>query len=174
MKPVVDVKAEPKTSTVPIGNLKTQHISIKGSLKISSASEETSGVNMASMPKNNFHFDELKMVWKQLAFSMKDKGLETIYIALIKRDPKVLNNFEIHYECDNQIQIDIIQSNLSEIIEFIRQKLQNYSIQLFFEVIEKQEENAKLLTGKDKFNVLAKKNANLYSLQKTFNLDIDY
>lgn len=143
-------------------------------MKASTSSEEQNGANLSEMPKKTFHFDELKMVWKQLAFSMKDKGLETVYFALTKRDPKILNNFEIHHECDNQIQIDIIQSNLSEIIEFVRLKLQNYSIQLFFEVIEKQEENAKLLTGKDKFNVLAKKNANLYSLQKTFNLDIDY
>jgi hypothetical protein len=104
---------------------------------------------------------------------MKEKGLENLFFALNKRDPKIINDTDVYHECDNQVQIDIIQTNLSEIIEFIREALKNYSIQLHFQVIESQEENTKLLSGKDKFLALSKKNANLFSLQKTFNLDID-
>jgi DNA polymerase-3 subunit gamma/tau len=113
------------------------------------------------------------MTWKQLAFMMKDKGQENIYFALNKRDPKIFNELEIHHECDNQIQIEIIQSHMSEILEFMREKLENYALKIFFTVIENQKEKTKLLTGKDKFLALSKKNANLFSLQKTFNLDID-
>jgi DNA polymerase III subunit gamma/tau len=113
------------------------------------------------------------MVWKQLAFKMKEKGQENVYFALNKRNPKLFYDIEIHHECDNQIQIEIIQSHMSEILEFIREKLENYTVKIFFSLIENQEENLKLLTGKDKFLALSKKNANLFSLQKTFNLDID-
>jgi PIN domain nuclease of toxin-antitoxin system len=120
-----------------------------------------------------FSYDQVKMVWKQLAFKMKEKGQENVYFALNKRDPKLFNDIEIHHECDNQIQIEIIQSQMSEILEFIRKELENYSVKIFFSLIENQEENLKLLTGKDKFLALSKKNANLFSLQKTFNLDID-
>lgn len=123
--------------------------------------------------QNPFTFDQLKMIWKQLAFYMKEKGLENVYFALNKRDPKLFNDINVHFECDNQVQIDIIQTNITEIVEFIRKGLKNYSIQLQFKVNSNPEENVRLLTSKDKFLALTNKNPNLFSLQKTFNLDID-
>jgi hypothetical protein len=167
------VKVEPQKTTVPLGNLNTQHLSIKQIQQKSSETQTESDTNFNNRVHENFSLDQLKMAWKQLAFKMKEKGLENLFFALNKRDPKIINDTDVYHECDNQVQIDIIQTNLSEITEFIREALKNYSIQLHFQVIESQEENTKLLSGKDKFLALSKKNANLFSLQKTFNLDID-
>jgi hypothetical protein len=164
---------EPQKTTVPLGNLNTQHVSIKQILKKSTEVQTESDTNYSNREQLSFSLDQLKMVWKQLAFKMKEKGLENLFFTLNKRDPRIVNDIEIYHDCDNQVQIDIIQTNLSEITEFIREGLKNYSVQLNFQVIESQEENTKLLSGKDKFLALSKKNANLFSLQKTFNLDID-
>jgi hypothetical protein len=56
----------------------------------------------------------------------------------------------------------------------LRESLRNWSIKVSFSITESEEENIQLQTGKDKFNALARKNPNLYTLQKTFNLDIEY
>jgi hypothetical protein len=80
----------------------------------------------------------------------------------------------IHHELDNQILVDLMHLKKAEMLGFLRQKLQNWSIQLDFSVIENQEENVRDLNGKDRFELLAKKNSNLYSLQKMFNLDVEY
>jgi DNA polymerase-3 subunit gamma/tau len=157
-----------------MGNLNTQNVSINQILKKNQEKTEEKGSIYVDRPEKPFSFDQVKMIWKQLAFKMKENGMDTVYFALSKRNPQVFNEIEIHHECDNQIQIDIIQNNITDILDFVRDKLQNYTVSVVFKVIENQEENNKLLTGKDKFNVLSKKNANLFSLQKTFNLDIDY
>lgn len=136
--------------------------------------ESDLSIDYSERPKTPFTIDQVKMIWKQYAFQMKDIGADTIYYALTKRDPKIINENEIHQNFDNQVQIDMIQHHLSDFIEFIRNKLNNWSVQLFFDINTQQEEDIRLLTGKDKFDALAKKNVNLYSFQKTFNLDIDY
>lgn len=105
---------------------------------------------------------------------MKNEGNDTIYLAMVKRDPKVTSDFVILHEVDNQVQIDYIQTHISELIDYLRENLKNWAIQISFSINESIEENIQLQTGKDKFNALARKNVNLYTLQKTFNLDIEY
>lgn len=131
--------------------------------------------DFSNRPTTAFNIDQVKMVWKQFAFKMKDAGMDTIYYALTKRDPKIYNEIEIHQDVDNQVQVDIINSQMSEMQDFVREKLNNWSVQLFFDVnSEVEEKDVRLLTGKDRFEALAKKNSNLHSFLKTFNLDIDY
>lgn len=167
-------KPEPKTVVTPTGNLQTQHVSIKQILTHSREKQEQGPADYSNRPATHFQLDQVKMVWKQFAFKMKENGMETIYHALSKRDPILKEGHLIHQEFDNQIQIDIIHSHLSDMLEFVREKLNNWTVNIQFSVADQENESKKLLTGKDKFNELAKKNSNLYSLQKTFNLDIDY
>lgn len=165
---------QPKTLSNTTGTLETQHFSIKQFLTQSKESKDKAPIDYGNRPATPYTHDDLKVVWKQLAFKMKEDGLETVYLALSKRDPVIDGPNAIHQEFDNQIQIDILQNNLSDAIEFIRTKLNNWSVQVRFTVSDQEDEDKKLLTGKDKFEELAKKNSNLYSLQKTFNLDVDY
>ena len=173
-KPIPQVKSEPQTLREPVGNLKTQHLSIKQMLNQSEENQQTSGSEYRDRPKSPFTLDQVKMIWKQYAFKMKEEGFDTIYYALTKRDPKIYNETEIHQEFDNQVQVDTLQANITDMLDFVREKLNNWTLTLFFDVNTHQEENTRLLTGKDKFEALAKKNANLHSFLKTFNLDIDY
>ncbi|MCE3294768.1 MAG: hypothetical protein K0R65_482 [Crocinitomicaceae bacterium] len=138
--------------------------------------EQNQGViqDYSNRPQTPFTLDQVKMVWKQYAFKMKDEGFDTIYYALTKRDPKIYNENEIHQDCDNQVQVSNLQEKLSDMSDFVREKLNNWSVTLHFDISTQQEENTRYLTGKDKFDALAKKNANLHSFLKTFNLDIDF
>ena len=167
-------KPEAKTVSSPSGNLQTQHVSINQILNSSREKLEQTPTDYSNRPNAAFTLDQVKMVWKQFAFKMKDSGMETVYLALSKRDPIIRDQVSIHQEFDNQIQIDIIQGQLSEMLEFVRESLKNWSLTIQFTVGEQENQSKKLLNGKDKFDELAKKNSNLYSLQKTFNLDIDY
>jgi chromosomal replication initiation ATPase DnaA len=125
-------------------------------------------------PQTPFSSDELKIIWKKFAYKMKNEGNDTMYLAMIKRDPKIGSNFQLIHEVDNQVQIDYIQTHLSDLIDFLRESLKNWLISINFSISENQEESLKHQTGKDKFNALARKNPNLHTFQKTFNLDIEY
>lgn len=173
-RPPVQIKAEPQTLKQPVGNLKTQHLSIKQMLHQSEEQTQGATSDYSDRPRTPFTLDQVKMIWKQYAFKMKEEGFDTIYYALTKRDPKIYNENEIHQDFDNQVQVDTIQAQVSDMLDFVREKLNNWSVSVHFDVSTQQEENTRLLTGKDKFEALAKKNANLHSFLKTFNLDIDY
>lgn len=134
--------------------------------------------DISNRPQKPFSLDELKMYWRQFAFNIKKEelpGADTMSLAMTKRDPKMPGATHIHQEFDNQIQLDMMtQSFSTQLLEFLRNKLQNWAITIEFSLTEAQEENIKHLTGRDRFEVLAKKNTNLLTLQKTFNLDVEY
>ena len=105
---------------------------------------------------------------------MKDEGHDTIYLAMVKRDPKLQGSSIINHEVDNQVQIDYIKIHHFELIDYLRNGLSNWGIEINFSINDTPNENIKHQTGKEKFNALARKNPNLHTLQKTFNLDIEY
>lgn len=130
--------------------------------------------NMENLPANEFTFDQIKMLWRQYAHAAKEKGLETMYHALIKRDPKLKDEHTFLLEVDNQVQIDYINPHLADMMNFIRKNIKNFHFAV--EIILTKEEMAevKLLNGKDRFNALSKSNPNLVTLKNVFNLDIEY
>ncbi|MFM7466375.1 MAG: hypothetical protein ACKO2O_00565 [Crocinitomicaceae bacterium] len=114
------------------------------------------------------------MYWKQFAYLLKDNGMETFHHALIKRDPLVINDEHYAIVVDNQIQVDYIQPLLGDFISFLREKVNNFSLEVKLQISDKPDEEVKYLTGKDKFAAMARKNPNLHVLKSLFNLDIDF
>lgn len=173
-KTILPFKKEVKTLSAPTGSFQSNTISIKQMMEKKDEVTEAEKEDLSNRPQQPFSMDELKMYWRQFAFVLKGEGNESLVSALTKRDPKLPAPNQIHHELDNQILVDLIHLKKTEMLGFLRQKLQNWSIQLDFSVIENQEENVRDLNGKDRFELLAKKNSNLYSLQKMFNLDVEY
>jgi DNA polymerase-3 subunit gamma/tau len=167
-------KPRPIKVTKASRKIKTSNLSIK---KLIEKKEEIAAqgiVDSNSMPQDSYSIDDLKMYWRRFAFEMKSKGKETFYNAMIKRDPKHQEINEFALLVDNQIQIDYIKPQLSELVDYMRTELNNYQIEIKIELTNKPEEQLKFQTGKDKFAALARKNPNLHALKSTFNLDIEY
>ncbi len=158
----------------PTGTLNTTNLSIKKMLQPIEGKLESNGINAANLPRNSFHFDDVKMHWRRFANEMKTQGKETFYNAMIKRDPKVMDDVHLTLEVDNQVQVDYINAELENLITYLRNALQNFDVSLKVQITQNQEEETKFLTGKDKFSVLSRKYPNLHSLKTTFNLDVDY
>jgi hypothetical protein len=173
-KKVLMKKEPPRVMTSPSGQVRTGDISIKKMLQKTEEINEKKGFDINNLPKNEFSIDDLKMAWRRFAFEMKEKRKETIYNALIKRDPKQVSDHEYVLVVDNQVQIDYIKPFLGELIDYIRDEVKNYLIDLKMEVSKNQEAEVKFQTGKEKFASLARKNPNLHTLKDKFNLDIEY
>ena len=172
-QPSYSFKKEVKKLQTPTGQLQSTLISIK-ELTLPKDEDSSRNESIENKPQSPFSSDELNMIWKKFAFKMKKEGNDTMYLAMIKRDPKIGGNFQLIHEVDNQVQIDYIQTHLSDLIDCLRESLKNWKISINFSISENQEESLKHKTGKDKFNALARKNPNLHTFQKTFNLDIEY
>lgn len=169
-KPTVVV--EQKTLSTPTGNVAHSHISIKKVLEDQKKQGEL--VPEKELPRDFVVFEQFKMYWKQFAYQLKDNGMETFHHALIKRDPLVINDELYAIVVDNQVQVDYIQPLLGDFISFLRDKVNNFSIEVKLQISDNPDEEVKYLTGKDKFAAMARKNPNLHVLKSLFNLDIDY
>lgn len=149
------------------------NVSIKKLLEKKEEEEATHSLR-EDLPKESYSFDQIKMLWRRYAFVLKERGLETFYNALIKRDPIDSGEHVYLMELDNQIQIDYINPHLSEMVDYLRKEVRNYLIRIDLKLSENPEEEVKFLTGKDKFAALARKNPNLHTLKNLFNLDIEF
>lgn len=135
---------------------------------------QTQGTYIGNQPKEDYNFDQIKMLWRRFAFEMKERGMETFYNAMIKREPIREENDKFKMLLDNQIQHDYITTHLQDMNDYFRKELKNYNVQISLEINDKPEEETKYLTGKDKFQALARKNPNLHTLKNMFNLDVEY
>ena len=135
---------------------------------------QTQGTYIGNQPKEDYNFDQIKMLWRRFAFEMKERGMETFYNAMIKREPIREENDKFKMLLDNQIQHDYITTHLQDMNDYFRKELKNYNVQISLEINDKPEEETKYLTGKDKFQALDRKNPNLHTLKNMFNLDVEY
>ena len=162
-KPVIKSVKNPK--------IHSDHLSIKSILE--KEREEKNKIDTV-LPREKVDIQKTIILWRQYAFRAKDKGMETFYNALIKRDPLFESNEKIKIMVDNQIQIDYIKTHVHELITFLREHLKNHFIDIQIELVENPDEEVKFLNGKDKFEALANKNPKLITLKNLFNLDIEY
>jgi hypothetical protein len=168
------LKTPPKVMQAPSGQLNTSNLSIKKMMEKKEEEAEESSYDISNMPRSSFVYDDLKMAWRKFAYKMKNEGKETFYNAMIKREPKRIEEEIYLLEVDNQVQIDYIQPHLSDLLDHVRKELKNYHVALQIEITKNPDEEVKFQTGKDKFASLARKNPNLHTLKNTFNLDIEY
>ncbi|NVK65757.1 MAG: hypothetical protein HWE22_14280 [Flavobacteriales bacterium] len=174
LKKVFD-KPEPKVLSAPSGNKRySSSISINKMMAPKDDGEDGASIDFSNMPMNDYHFDDLKMAWRRYAHILKEQGEKTFYNALIKRDPIPKPDDVFLMQVDNQVQIDSIRPRLSEILGYLRKELRNYNINIKLEITNNPDEEVKFQTGKDRFAALARKNPNLHTLKKTFNLDIEF
>jgi hypothetical protein len=165
---------EQKMATVPTGQLNTSTLSIKNLIQKKEEIAEMHSKSPENLPMNDYSFDQVKMLWRRFAFEVKERGMETFYNAMIKREPNRKEQDSYIMDVDNQIQVDYITPHLQEINQFFRKELKNYAFTISIEQTGNPEEEIKFLTGKDKFAAMARKNPNIHTLKTLFNLDIEY
>lgn len=171
-KPKIELKPEPKVVNKPTGQLRGSTLSIKKMLSPEHAVENT--VDISNLPFESYGIDDIKMEWRRYAHEIRAKGKETFFGALIKRDPVVREDHLYILEVDNSAQVDYILPLLPDFITSLRRKVKNYAVNVLVEISKNAGEESKFLTGKDKFNKLARKNPNLHTLKTSFDLDIEY
>lgn len=158
--------------TVPTGKLNTGNLSIKEMMKQERDKMDT--IPAEDLPAESFSGDQLTMAWKQYAFWAKDNQKDTLYNAMIKRDPILVENFVIRIELDNPVQLTYVEKGLQDMTLFFRKKLNNHIVKIEPFLTENPEEGDSYQSPKDKFAMLARKYPNLHSFKSAFNLDFDH
>ena len=122
------------------------------------------------MPKKEYTYDAMLVFWNKYAESLLKRGNLSLHSAMVSEKPKLENN-TIICEIPNQALVAQFDTEKIKLIQYIRENLNNYSIQVSTPVATI--ENIKMIfTDREKYSHMLEKNPLLENFVKTLNLDL--
>ncbi|MFN3917978.1 MAG: DNA polymerase III subunit gamma/tau [Flavobacteriales bacterium] len=162
-------------SSVRIGAIKTESsISIKTTQVKDDENNESESIeeDLSRKPKDEFSKEVFEKIWNEVAEHFKSMGKESLYSTLHRKTPTVDENNLIKLDIHNRVQEQEINDARAEILGQIREKLNNYALQLETKITENKGDVV-YYTDRDKFMKLAEKNPALLNFKEKLDLDFD-
>ena len=133
---------------------------------------ENSKESSKDLPKDEFDATQLENHWRDYLQQIKEAGRKRIYSSLSNKHLELLDNHTVALELDNDIQVDFFNEERTEILSYLRKKLNNYALQ--FET--RRAANTKVLepyTPQEKYEYMLKKNPMLKKFRDKLDLDLE-
>jgi DNA polymerase-3 subunit gamma/tau len=123
-----------------------------------------------NLPANDFSDEEMQTVWTEYTANVESDGKYNLLSHLTMGVPKLEGSI-IHLEFPNQTIKTEVERAKYELLGFLREKLQNYDIDLDITVNETAEKKY-AYTTREKFDKLKEMNPLIEKLRQEFDLDI--
>ena len=123
-----------------------------------------------NLPEDEFSENELQAAWKEYAKILDHKGERILASHLDMVLPEVENNVIKVVYPNQTIKVELEQSQ-QNLLNFLSNKLNNFSLSLDIEVNESEQRNY-LYTPKERFEKLREKYPIMEKIKKSFDLDI--
>ncbi|QQX76300.1 MULTISPECIES: DNA polymerase III subunit gamma/tau [Aequorivita] len=123
-----------------------------------------------NLPTNEFSEEEMQAAWTEYTTNVESDGKYNLLSHLTMGVPK-LDGSIIHLEFPNQTIKTEVERAKYELLGFLREKLQNYDVDLDITVNETSEKRY-AYTTREKFEKMKEKNPLIEKLRKEFDLDI--
>ncbi|SRX73611.1 DNA polymerase III subunit gamma/tau [Aequorivita antarctica] len=123
-----------------------------------------------NLPVNDFSEEDMQAAWTEYTTSIESDGKFNLLSHLTMGVPK-LDGSIIHLEFPNQTIKTEVERAKYELLGFLREKLQNYNIDLDITVNETAEKKY-AYTTREKFEKMKEMNPLIEKLRKEFDLDI--
>ena len=150
----------PKSKTISILSSLNEELEVKEERIIKSNSE-------------SFSNDDLTSTWKEMKAYFAENGKSNLVLALDINEPVLQENFKIEITLSNTSQVELLQQEKMNILDFLRKKMNNDLIDIILKVPEGNKEDT-AYTNSDKFKKMYEKNKNLEILGQKLGLDPDY
>jgi DNA polymerase-3 subunit gamma/tau len=126
---------------------------------------ENQPVNLAVVKASVLKFAETK----------RDSS-KNVFVSLANAPIEFENESEIKVALVNQSQFDKFQELKQDMLDFIRNDIQNNIVTLAFHIIQSQDDDNthKILSPVERFKLFSEKNPSMLELKKRFDLEIDY
>ena len=149
---------------------KSKTISILSSLTQESVLDNKKTIKTNS---ENFSNDDLIAGWNEMKAYFSENKKTNLVLALDVEDPVLQEDCMIEITLSNTSQVELVQDEKMNILDFLRKKMNNDFIDLNFKVNEINKEDIPY-TNSDKFKKMYEKNKNLEILGQKLGLDPDY
>lgn len=115
-------------------------------------------------------FGQFIAVWNSYAEQLKAENKINLYTMMTAMQPR-LNGVLIEIDVENGVQMDVLQSAKVDVLNYLRVKLQNFSLDLKGVMME-HTISRKPYTSQEKYQAMVNKNPLLDTLRKEFNLGL--
>ncbi len=135
----------------------------------SGMADDDQALNETATP---FTPDELILCWEEFADSLKISSPH-LYSTLKSSRPVLNAGWNIEFTLGNKVLEEELTMRKTEMMEFLRSRLNNFKIQLTTHIAENLK-SARPYTDKEKFDQMVQKNPALNSLKDELGLEIEY
>jgi DNA polymerase III subunit gamma/tau len=165
--------AEKPQPSVQSTNAASGALSLKDMLKKNKIEEAAPDQTSAKdLPSSSFTADQLSKAWIEYANSMNERGKVSLYTTLIMRKPELKENYKAYFQLDNKVQEDTIKAEMPELLSYLRNKLNNFSLVIETE-INKVEAEKRPYTSQDKYRRMTEINPNIQDFRQQLDLEIE-
>jgi len=124
---------------------------------------------------SKFSMAIFKEKWMAFAEKRKNEGKHGLFTTMSKSIPEIMDeNFLIEVLIDSKVQQMEFQNETQDLLDFLRNELNNGLIQLDIKVAESNVQKLTHLTSRERFFQMAEKNSDLNHFKEEFDLDIEY
>ena len=161
LKPPVLKSAQRRTSSLSLKSIHEKKV-------VKKVAEEE---NFDNHPKDAFTEAILQQLWKDYVALLITKG-ERSMASIVGTDlPKLRQDFKITFTVPNKLMEDQFRKGRPKLINFLREKLNNYGIKILV-VLNETVEKKFAYTPLEKYNKMKEINPLLEKLKNTFGLDM--
>ena len=170
LKTEVKVEVQENPPTVFKQRIKSSTISISGILDDEKEDDEK---QRSPIIEEDFSETEMMKVWNDFANIKKEDGRTNLFITLTALPPTLKDKNKIEIKISNDAQQKLLNENRVELMEYLRKKLKNDTIEVVTFITEEIKSDIPY-TSTDKFNKMIEKNTSLKVLRDELGLDPDY
>jgi DNA polymerase-3 subunit gamma/tau len=124
-------------------------------------------------PATPFDQNQMAELWKIYVSKSLDKKNRSLYLTLNSRAPELKDNFVLEFPIENIIQKQQIESISLDLVNYLRERLNNFSIVLKTPIREGEKQKT-YYSSEERYKYLAEKYPIIEKLRKNLDLDIDY
>jgi len=157
---------------IPKKNVGTLIPSLNDLERLANGEEDNGPKKAIGEAREPFTYDRLLEVWNQYIQILKSTDKINLFTILNNFAPKLLSPVLIEISVESKTQEQFVVQESVELMNFLRNQLQNFAVDITFKQVERKIEN-RLYGNREKYDYLVNKNPKLDELRKRFNLDIN-
>lgn len=132
--------------------------------------DNESEIDYDSMPKDNFSMEEMLVLWSKYTEVVQKNGNNILHSAMVSSKPTIDGN-TIVCEIYSSFVESQFEKESTKLLKYLRENLNNYSITLKTPIVE-TDKTTIIVSNKEKYNLMFKKNSLLKDFITTLNLEV--
>ncbi|MBK7683765.1 MAG: DNA polymerase III subunit gamma/tau [Bacteroidetes bacterium] len=123
--------------------------------------------------KDSFDHETLLKFWKMYSDQALADGKIQLSTTMNINTPVIHENYQIELLIDNPAQQELFQEERTELVNFLRKRLNNYTLNVYVKLDDSAKSGEVAYTNKEKYQKMVEKNPGLDDFRKQLGLELE-